>query len=339
MMRFERTPEPDGFDEKVRQKGNAWLAKNPHKKAKDFPDHWNDFKRPLAEGFKKFCAYSVTFIVSHKQGGTVDHYLCKSDYPQQAYEWDNYRYALPLINSYKGAYNSYKKPADEWILDPFEVEDDWFELLLPSLQLVLTDAVPPEKRKHAEFTLKQLRLTDDETLVAYRQQWYELYQEGLSLEKLENKAPLIARAVKRSQDYYQKGIESYNCEDYQSAIQNYNQAIRINAVYAEAYLGRGKAYYQLRDDRKALNDYNEAIQQNSEQIETFFWRGLIHYQSQNYDEAIEDFTQIIKQYPHKGEAYYFRGSAYKNLCETKLGIQDFKKAAELLPVENIQKII
>jgi tetratricopeptide (TPR) repeat protein len=302
-MRFERSPEPDEFDLEVRQKGNAWLAKNPHKKAKDFPDYWNKFKPQLFEGFQQFCAYSVTFIIVDKQGGTVDHYLCKSDYPQQAYEWNNYRYALPLINSYKGAYNSYKQPANEWILDPFEVEDNWFELLLPSLQLVLTDAVPSEKRKHAEFTLKKLRLTDDEALIDYRTHWYELYQEGLPLEKLEKKAPLIARSVKRCQDYYQKGNDCYNREDYQGAIENYNQAIRINAVYAEAYLGRGQAYYQLRDDQQALKDYDEAIHQNPKQVETFFWRGLIHYQNKNYPQAIEDFNQIIQQYPNKAEAY------------------------------------
>ncbi|WP_354636410.1 tetratricopeptide repeat protein [Planktothricoides raciborskii] len=70
-------------------------------------------------------------------------------------------------------------------------------------------------------------------------------------------------------------------------------------------------------------------------METFFWRGLIHYQNKNYPQAIEDFTQIIKQDANKGEAYYFRGSAYKKVGKPKLGNQDIKKAAELLPVENI----
>lgn len=335
MMRFERLLEPDGFDHRVRQRGNGWLANKSNNKAKNLPDYWNEFKPQLAEGFQKFCAYSVTFIVADKQGGTVDHFLCKSDYPQQAYEWDNYRYALPLINSYKGAYNSDKNPSDEWILDPFEVEDDWFELLLPSLQLVLTDTIPPEKRKQAEFTLQKLRLTDDEVLVAYRQQWYELYQEGLSLEKLEKKAPLIDRAVKRSQDFYKKGNDCYHCEDYQWAIENYDRAIRINAVYAEAYLGRGKAYYRLSDYQKALKDYHQALELKPDRVETFFWRGLVYYESKNYNQAIEDFTQIIKDNPQQAEAYYFRGYAYKKVGETTLGSQDLQKMAELLAIQEI----
>ena len=54
------------------------------------------------------------------------------------------------INSGKGTY-------DDRILDPFEVDEDWFEIILPSLQLVLTPLVPPEFRDRAEFTLKQLK--------------------------------------------------------------------------------------------------------------------------------------------------------------------------------------
>jgi tetratricopeptide (TPR) repeat protein len=286
-------------------------------------------------GFQKFCAYSVTFIIADKQGGTVDHFLCKSDYPQRAYEWENYRYALPLINSYKGAYNSDKNSSDEWILDPFEVEDDWFELLLPSLQLVLTDTIPTEKRKQAEFTLQKLRLTDDEVLVAYRQQWYELYQEGLSLEKLEKKAPLITRAVRRSRFFYKKGNDCYNHKDYEGAIHNYNEAIWIDAVYAEAYLGRGKAFYRLSDYQNALKDYNQALEFKLDRVEIFFWRGLVHYETKNYTQAIENFTQVIKQHPKQQEAYYFRGYAYKKVGETTLGCQDLKKAAELLASEEI----
>ena len=73
-----------------------------------------------------------------------------------------------------------------------------FEILLPSLQLVLTSAVPSAIRKRADFTLTRLHLRDDERIIRQRQQWYRMYQEGkLSLEGLETVAPLIARAVRK----------------------------------------------------------------------------------------------------------------------------------------------
>ena len=125
--------------------------------------------------------------------GTVDHYRsCDAD-RKQAYEWANYRFASAWINSSK-------RTADDAVLDPFQVEDGWFEILLPSLQLVLTDAVPQGIKKIAEHTLTRLHLRDDERVIRQRREWYRMYQDGeLNLEGLEKKAPLIARAIRKQQ--------------------------------------------------------------------------------------------------------------------------------------------
>jgi hypothetical protein len=125
--------------------------------------------------------------------GTVDHYHSRENYRNLAYEWSNLRFASAWINSSKGT-------LDDQVLDPFDLGEDWFEILLPSLQLVLTDKVPPQQRQKAEFTLERLRLRDDERVLRQRQQWYQLYLDGdLTLQGLEKKAPLIARAIKKQQ--------------------------------------------------------------------------------------------------------------------------------------------
>jgi hypothetical protein len=188
MIRFNPPPEPPGFDQKGRRCGNAWLAKNPDPK-KRLRDYWSPFKSHLADGFSNLCGYSAMY----EPVGTVDHYLCCENHRHLAYEWSNYRYASGWINSSKST-------LDEQVLDPFQVEDDWFEILLPSLQLVLTDAVPPHERDRAAFTLERLHLRDDERVIRQRQQWYQLYLDGeLTLAGLERKAPLIARAIRKQQ--------------------------------------------------------------------------------------------------------------------------------------------
>lgn len=188
MMPFNPPPEPPDFDKKVRQPGNAWLAKNPNPK-KGTRDYWSPFKSYLADGFNNLCGYSVMY----EPVGTVDHYRSRENYRDLAYEWSNLRFASAWINSSKGT-------LDDQVLDPFDLGEDWFEILLPSLQLVLTNKVPPQQRQKAEFTLERLRLRDDERVLRQRQQWYQLYLDGdLTLQGLEKKAPLIARAVKKHQ--------------------------------------------------------------------------------------------------------------------------------------------
>jgi hypothetical protein len=87
------------------------------------------------------------------------------------------------------------------VLDPFEVGDGWFEVILPSCQMVLTDRCPPELRDRAQTMLKRLKLGHGEEIVSVRQEWYRMYCEGeLSLEGLARWAPLIARAVRKQRE-------------------------------------------------------------------------------------------------------------------------------------------
>lgn len=154
-------------------------------------DFWSGIRPQLAEAFGNLCGYSAMLDLS----GTVDHYLSKQSHPELAYEWANYRYCSQWINSSKSC-------LDESVLDPYEVEDGWFEILLPSLQLVASDAIPAEQRARAEFTLDRLHLRDDERVVRQRQVWYAFYLNGkLTLDMLDAFAPLIARAIRKQQEH------------------------------------------------------------------------------------------------------------------------------------------
>lgn len=185
MIHFDRVPEPAAFDGKARQPGLQWLAQHPD--ARRPRDYWSKFKPELAAGFRQLCAYSAMF----EPVGTVDHFVSWKNEPSLAYEWTNYRYASAWINSSKQA-------ADDEVLDPHEVEDGWFEIELPSLQLRLTDRVPAELRAKAELTLRRLHLCDDERILRQRTEWYRMYLDGeLNLDGLRKKAPLIAQAVAR----------------------------------------------------------------------------------------------------------------------------------------------
>ena len=97
--------------------------------------------------------------------------------------------------------NGSKGNHDDKVLDPFEVQDGWFEVLLPSMQLLVSDQVPAALVGKARFTLKQLRLCGGTKVVRCRKRWYEEFKEGrLTFEGLEKLAPLVAKVVKKLQD-------------------------------------------------------------------------------------------------------------------------------------------
>ncbi|WP_323059264.1 hypothetical protein [Aeromonas hydrophila] len=185
-----RLGEPAEFDARCRQVGQQWLHTHPKESRKPGSrprDYWSPFKPLLADAFSNLCAYSAMFDLN----GTVDHFLPVDADESQAYEWANYRFAAGWINS--------SKNKAVGILDPLDVCAGWFEVLLPSLQLVMVpERVPEPLRGLAEQTLIRLHLRDDERVLRQRHMWYRMYQEGkLTLEGLHAVAPLIAMAVEK----------------------------------------------------------------------------------------------------------------------------------------------
>ncbi len=176
-------PEPPDFDARARRPGNAWLAENLGAvRPRDF---WSPFRALLAEGFANRCGYTAMLDLN----GTVNHHRSYKTHPELTYAWSNYRYAAAWINSAK-------KTAE--VLDPYDVGEGWFEVLLPSLQLVATDKVPPERRALVERTLRDLPIAHDERVLKQRRHWYQKYREGKpSLEGLREVSPLIAMAEEK----------------------------------------------------------------------------------------------------------------------------------------------
>ncbi len=190
MIPVERVAKPSRFDRDARDPGNEWLVANPNAKAEQIPDYWSAFRPELAGGFNQLCGYSAMFA----RRGTVDHYICKSSKLGRtlAYEWSNYRFASHEMNAAKGTWNAR-------ILDPYEVGHDWFEILLPNLEMVIVEErIPKEWLDDAIFTLKTLGLGDDADMIAMRREWYDEFIHGRAdLEFLTNRAPLIASAVRK----------------------------------------------------------------------------------------------------------------------------------------------
>ncbi len=125
------------FNREVRQKGSAWLQKTPDARTKDRPPpYWSKCLPHLRRAFRGLCGYAAMKVESK---GTVDHFRSwaktKGAEPGLAYEWTNYRFCSAALNARKNKF-------DEDMLDPFEVQGDWFRVSLPDMQLLPTDRIP-----------------------------------------------------------------------------------------------------------------------------------------------------------------------------------------------------
>jgi hypothetical protein len=188
MIRVKPSKAPNTFDAKCRKPGKKWLAANAgYRRPKDY---WSQFEPQLRGAFGDRCGYCAMVTMKSQ----VDHFIPvailkirKQD--QRAYDWKNFRYGEGVLNQRK---------SNHLVLDPFKVRNNWFQIQLPSLQLLLTNAVPKTQRKLAEFTIERLGLRDSEVVVRYRRKWFEMYcRRKMTLEGLKEVAPMIAKSVER----------------------------------------------------------------------------------------------------------------------------------------------
>jgi tetratricopeptide (TPR) repeat protein/tRNA A-37 threonylcarbamoyl transferase component Bud32 len=128
-----------------------------------------------------------------------------------------------------------------------------------------------------------------------------------------------------------RGLAWYNKKDYDKAIQDYNEAIRLDPNYAYAFHNRGLAWYNKKDYHKAIHDYTEAIRLDPKYAGAFNSRGVAWYYKKAYDKAIEDYNEAIRLNPKYAGAFNDRGLAWYYKKAHDKAIEDYNEAIRLNP--------
>ena len=147
--------------------------------------------------------------------------------------------------------------------------------------------------------------------------------------------PAIASATRPiasatpAKTYFDRGHKEAEDGNYQKAIEDYTEAIRLEPSLSIAYLNRGLAYNKLNQYQNAISDLSFAIQLKPD-AEGYYYRGLVYYDLKQYSNAISDFTKSIEHKPDS-LAYYYRGIVYSLLKQYVYATSDFTDAIQLKP--------
>lgn len=130
--------------------------------------------------------------------------------------------------------------------------------------------------------------------------------------------------------YYQNAILHYERGDYPGAVIFFTEGIRLEPYY-EAYYLRGLCKVKLGNDNSAIEDFNVAIRLKPDFAEAYFERGYAKIELQNYIGAIKDFNETIRLMPDSAETYNARGNAYFRGGDYIQAREDFNQAIRLDP--------
>lgn len=96
-----------------------------------------------------------------------------------------------------------------------------------------------------------------------------------------------------SEPYFFRGVAKMNLDDYEGAIQDYTKAIDLSPNYFYAYMYRGIAYHNLRKYEEAMHDYNSAISLDPSDAYVYANRGMTKAQTGDYKGAEKDYSKSL----------------------------------------------
>ncbi len=136
--------------------------------------------------------------------------------------------------------------------------------------------------------------------------------------------------------YYKRGNDRFNLKEYDEAIADFDEAIRLNPNdSAAAYYDRGLVWVVAHKNfHKAISDFDQAIRLKYPYPDGCYcaralcWDGL-----GEHDKAIADVDHVIRGNPKDALARYDRGIIRFDKREYDKAIADFDKAIELCPTD------
>jgi hypothetical protein len=196
MIPVTAAPPPPNYEYRVRQPGEQFLAQVPAPSNTQFRqyNYWSRVHTDLYAAHSGICAYCASWIPratnpAANYHSSVDHFLPKSQFPKLAYDWTNFRLARKDINENKGE--------DCEIIDPFQIQDTWFELDFYSYRIKASAQTHAILQRRIKYTIQVLRLNESPFIDERTSVIGDYAHERMSFADLEHLYPFIAKEVKR----------------------------------------------------------------------------------------------------------------------------------------------
>lgn len=157
-----------------------------------------------------------------------------------------------------------------------------------------------------------------------------------------------AAELQRANGLFKQGMDHYKRGQYDAAIENYNEYIKIRPNQPSVWFNRGIAYRQKADAAMSRTDFersaadlSQAIKLNPNDADYWINRGWVYSRliaidfNRYLQLAITDFSTAIRLKPTSGEAFRGRGMVYEGSNQMAKALPDINQAIKLDPKDAV----
>lgn len=120
-------------------------------------------------------------------------------------------------------------------------------------------------------------------------------------------------------------------QDYKQALDDMNEAIRLQPHYAGYFINRAFLRYKLDDYFGAMSDYDYSLQLDPLNYMALYNRALLRAEVHDYNRAVDDLNQVLTLKTDDYRALYNRAIIYRELGDYHKAIADINKVIEAFP--------
>ena len=123
------------------------------------------------------------------------------------------------------------------------------------------------------------------------------------------------------------------------ALDAFNDALRLNPQFVQAYVARGKLYAEMGQYESALVDLNFALRLQPTHAEAFAYRGFANLSLGKFPEAMPDLEMALRIDPTYARVHFLRGQALKMMGEERASAASIAMAKRLDPTLEVSQVV
>jgi tetratricopeptide (TPR) repeat protein len=136
--------------------------------------------------------------------------------------------------------------------------------------------------------------------------------------------------IEKARKLAKQGDQLFNKKDYRNAANKYGEAIAVLPNFPAAYFWKGYSHYYLNEYDQAINNFNQAETQGFDKpVEIYKVRWYLNYQAKNYDAALTDVQEALKLDPNNIAYNLAVGDIYRLKDSCREAMPYYKKVSEL----------